>query len=191
MKIYTLAVVVLVSLLFGAAVFENRSLTYNLNRKDSELTQARIELQDTKTLLKIARQKLGYLEQNKAVVQVTAYALSPAFGDNPVFANGRHARTAFAVPSVTLPDDKVINVALSPSAQVKLHAKMNDILVLMDKRGRRKLVVARFVDTTAPEENRPVVDVYFSNTSKAKMWGRHFEYVAINISTSNSPFLKN
>jgi hypothetical protein len=189
MKIKYLAVALIISLV-GFAIVENRELISQFEQKEQQLVQTRTELQTVRSLLKEAQYKLGYLEKNKTVVQVTAFATTPSFGDDPHFANGRSTRTAYAVPTPRLPEDVVVNVALSPPAQLKLHAKMNDILVLMDKKGRKK-VVARFVDTTAPTETRTVVDVYFADARQAVVWGRHFDYVAVNISAPNSPFLRN
>jgi hypothetical protein len=189
MKTKILVVALLISMSVFA-VIQNRGLLHQLEQKNFQLQQTETELKVTRNLLRDARQKLGFLDKNKAQVQVTAFATTPEFGDDPHFANGRSTRTAYAVRSTTLPEDAVVNIALSAPAQAKLRAKMNDIIVLMDKRGRKK-IVARFVDTTAPQETRPVVDVYFASAHQARLWGRHFDYVAVNISAGNSPFLKN
>lgn len=191
MKNFKLFLALLIAIAFGTTVSvlhrQNSTLVHQLNQKDTELTQTQTELQQTKHLLKVAQDKLGYLDKYKATVQVTAYAMTPAFGDNPQFANGRPVHRAYAVKKHKLPEDAIVNVALSASAQRKLNAKLNDLLVIMDKRGRRK-TIARFVDTTAPSETRPVVDVYFADAHQARIWGRHYEYVAVNISAANSPF---
>jgi hypothetical protein len=154
-------------------------LTAQLQRAQGELEQTRVQLAD-------ANRKLGFLEATKARVQVTAYALTPEFGPDPLFSNNSPARTAYAVPRHTLPNGKVLNVALSPLAERKLHANLNDTLVLTTKRGGRKYV-ARFVDRTAQSETRPVVDVLFADAHQARIWGRQ-NFYAVNISRADSPF---
>ncbi len=156
-----------------------QELTAQLQRTQGELEQTRVQLAD-------ANRKLGFLETTKARVQVTAYALTPDFGPDPVFSNNSPARTAYAVPKHTLPTEKVLNVALSPVAERKLHATLNDTLVLTTRRGGKRYV-ARFVDRTAQSETRPVVDVLFADAHQARIWGRQTFY-AVNISRSDSPF---
>lgn len=156
-----------------------QELTAQLQRTQGELEQTRVQLAD-------ANRKLVFLEATKARVQVTAYALTPDFGPDPVFSNNSPARTAYAVPKHTLPAEKVLNVALSPLAERKLHANLNDTLVLTTRRGSKRYV-ARFVDRTAQSETRPVVDVLFANAHQARIWGRQTFY-AVNISRSDSPF---
>jgi hypothetical protein len=154
-------------------------LTAQLQRTQGELEHMRVQLAD-------ANRKLGFLEATKAHVQVTAYALTPEFGPDPLFSNNSPARTAYAVPKHTLPTGKVLNVALSPLAERKLHANLNDTLVLTTKRGGSKYL-ARFVDRTAQSETRPVVDVLFSDAHQARIWGRR-NFYAVNISRPDSPF---
>jgi len=154
-------------------------LNAQLQRTQGELEQTRVQLAD-------ANRKLGFLEATKAHVQVTAYALTPEFGPDPVFSNNSPARTAYAVPKHTLPAGKMLNVALSPLAERKLHANLNDTLVLTTRRGGNKYL-ARFVDRTAQSETRPVVDVLFADAHQARIWGRRSFY-AVNISRADSPF---
>ena len=150
-----------------------------LQRAQGELSEARVQLAD-------ANRKLGFLEATKARVQVTAYALTPDFGPEPLFSNTKPARSAYAVPQHTLPTGKVLNVALSPLAERKLHATLNDTLLLTTKRDGAKYV-ARFVDRTAQTETRPVVDVLFADAHQARIWGRR-PFYAVNISRPDSPF---
>ena len=154
-------------------------LTARLHSAQGELEQTRVQLAD-------ANRKLGFLEATKSRVQVTAYALTPEFGPDPLFSNNSPARTAYAVPNHTLPTGKVLNVALSPLAERKLGASLNDTLVLTTKHGGNKYL-ARFVDRTAQSETRPVVDVLFADAHQARIWGRR-NFFAINISRSDSPF---
>lgn len=156
-----------------------RDLTAQLQRTQGELENTRVQLAD-------ANRKLGFLDKTKARVQVTAYALTPDFGPEPVFSNNTPARSAYAVPKHALPTGKVLNVALSPLAERKLHANLNDTLVLTTKRGNAKYL-ARFVDRTAQTETRPVVDVLFADAHQARIWGRRPFYV-VDISRPDSPF---
>jgi len=156
-----------------------QELAAQLQRTQGELEQTRVQLAD-------ANRKLVFLEATKARVQVTAYALTPEFGPDQVFSNNSPARRAYAVPKHTLPTEKVLNVALSPVAERKLHATLNDTLVLTTRRGGKRYV-ARFVDRTAQNETRPVVDVLFADAHQARIWGRQTFY-AVNISRSDSPF---
>lgn len=156
-----------------------QELTAQLQRTQGELEQTRVQLAD-------ANRKLVFLEATKARVQVTAYALTPDFGPDPVFSNNSPARTAYAVPKHTLPTEKVLNVALSPLAERKLHANLNDTIVLTTRRGSKRYV-GRFVDRTAQNETRPVVDVLFADAHQARIWGRQTFY-AVNISRRDSPF---
>jgi len=156
-----------------------QELTAQLQRTQSELAVTRVQLED-------ANRKLGFLDGSKARVQVTAYALTPDFGPDPVFSNTAPARSAYAVPKHTLPTGKVLNVALSPLAERKLKATLNDTLVLTTRKGGNKYL-ARFVDRTAQNETRPVVDVLFADAHQARIWGRRTFY-AVNISRPDSPF---
>jgi hypothetical protein len=156
-----------------------QQLTTQLQRTQGELAMTRVQLED-------ANRKLGFLDASKARVQVTAYALTPDFGPDPVFSNTAPARTAYAVPKHTLPAGKVLNVALSPLAERKLKANLNDTLVLTTRRGGNKYL-ARFVDRTAQNETRPVVDVLFADAHQARIWGRRSFY-AVDISRQGSPF---
>jgi hypothetical protein len=119
-------------------------------------------------------------------VQVTAYALTDDFGPDPVFSNNAPARSAYAVPKHNLPAGKILNVALSPMAERKLHANLNDTIVLISRNHSRKHL-ARFVDRTAQTETRSVIDVLFADAHEARIWGRQSFY-AVNISRLDSPF---
>ena len=121
----------------------------------------------------------------KARVQVTAYALTEDFGPEPKFSNNAPARNAYAVPRHTLPTSRVLNVALSPTAERRLHANLNDTIVLVSRNHTQHL--ARFVDRTSQTEVRPVIDVLFANPHEARIWGRRTFY-AVNISQPGSPF---
>jgi hypothetical protein len=174
------AMALLVTLGFGGVI------TIRVRQLNAQLTQRNIELNDAKLQLAEAQKKLAFLETSKTRVQVTAYALTDDFGPTPVFPNNTPARTAFAVPRHTLPAGKVLNVALSPTAEKKLHARLNDTLVLITRRSHRQYM-ARFVDRTAQTETRPVVDVLFADAHQARIWGRQSFDVA-DISTPGSPF---
>jgi len=158
---------------------ELRQLNYQLQQTKADLAQTTTELQE-------ANRKLAFLEGSKAQVQVTAYALTNDFGPDPVFSNNTPARSAYAVPKHTLPMDKVLNVALSPAAEQKLHAKLNDTIVLISRNHQRKHL-AHFVDRTAQDETRSVVDVLFADAHQARIWGRQ-TYFAVNLSGADSPF---
>lgn len=163
--------------------FQNAAAVRNLT---DQLQQTRAELASAAAQLSDAKKKLGFLEAAKARVQVTAYALTDDFGPDPVFSNNTPARTAYAVPRHTLPAGQVLNVALSPAAERKLHANLNDTIVLMPReRGQQHL--ARFVDRTAQEETRSVVDILFADAHQARIWGRRSFY-AVDISRPDSPF---
>ena len=156
-----------------------RQLTERLHKAQTELTEAQLQLDD-------ANKKLKFLEASKARVQVTAYALTDDFGPDPVFSNNAPARKAYAVPQHSLPTGKILNVALSPAAERKLRANLNDTLVLMSRR-HRSPHLARFVDRTAQSETRPVVDILFADAHQARIWGRQTFY-AVNLSRPDSPF---
>jgi hypothetical protein len=151
-----------------------------------QLEQTKSELVDATLRLSEANKKLGFLESSKARVQVTAYALTKDFGPDPVFSNNSPARSAYAVPKHTLPAEKVLNVALSPMAERKLNANLNDTIVLMSRNRARKHL-ARFVDRTAQTETRSVVDILFADAHEARIWGRRSFY-AVDISRPDSPF---
>lgn len=159
---------------------DENNLLRTLATQGHELQQTRLQLQDTTFLLVSAENKLEYLNQHKTAVQVTAYT------GQGKFASGQKTAHSYAVPHHILPDDKVLNVALSPVARQKLHAQMNDYIVLLDK-DQQKTRLARFVDTTSANEQRPVVDVYFAQQDEARTFGRQ-HYLAVNISAQDSPF---
>jgi hypothetical protein len=165
---------------------ENDRATERIQQLSEELQRTRTQLLDTRAALEDANKKLGFLETSKARVQVTAYALTDAFGPDPVFSNNTPARNAYAVPNHTLPAGKVLNVALSPTAERKLHATLNDTIVLISRNHMRQHLV-RFVDRTVQTETRPVVDILFSDAHQARIWGRQTFY-AVNISQPDSPF---
>ncbi len=174
------AMALLVTLGFGGVI------TIRVRELNAQLAQKNIELGDAKLQLAEPKKKLEFLESAKTRVQVTAYALTDDFGPAPVFSNNTPARTAFAVPKHTLPAGKVLNVALSPTAEKRLHARLNDTLVLMTRRSQPQYM-ARFVDRTAQTETRPVVDVLFADAHQARIWGRQSFDVA-DISRPGSPF---
>ncbi len=155
-------------------------LMRTLTAQSNELQQTKLQLQETTHLLANAENKLAFLSQNKTAVQVTA------FTGRGSFASGRKTAESYAVPHHTLPEDKVLNVALSPTARRKLHARMNDYIVLLD-RNQQRARLARFVDTTSANEVRPVIDVYFAKKDDAITFGRQ-DYLAVDISAENSPF---
>ena len=185
MKTLKLVVALLISIALGVGASkvlrmrnQNQTLVHQLNQKDTELSLAKTELTQTKFKLATAENQLGFLDKNKTAVQLTAYTAAPSFihGTGPAHSVLSHT---------SLPEDKVIYVALSPPLQSKLHARRNDYIVLIH--GHRK-TIARFVDTTAPNVQEPVVDLLFANHEQAKAWGRHMDYYAVNISLSSSPF---
>jgi hypothetical protein len=146
----------------------------------SELQQAEYKLRETTHLLANAEKRLGFLSSHKTTVEVTA------FTGRGTFANGLKTDHSYAVPNHTLPDDKLLSIALSPTAQRQLHARMNDYIVLLEK-NTQKARLARFVDTTSENEVRPVVDVFFEKAEEALTFGRQ-QFIAIDISEKGSPF---
>jgi len=170
----------------GVTVHRYQSNAARIQQLQQQLEQRDRELADVRNQLADANKKLAFLATSKTGVQVTAYALTEDFGPNPVFSNNTPAREAYAVPKHTLPAGKVLNVALSPLAERKLRANLNDTLVLTTRRNHRQYL-ARFVDRTAQTETRPVVDVLFADAHQARIWGRQSFY-AVNISRSGSPF---
>jgi len=185
-----LTMALLITFVLGAGVglrrYENVRNAAVVRQLSDQLEQTKSALVDANVRLSEANKKLGFLESSKARVQVTAYALTDDFGPDPVFSNNAPARNAYAVPKHTLPAGKVLNVALSPMAERKLHANLNDTIVLMSRNRTRKHL-ARFVDRTAQAETRPVVDILFANAHEARIWGRRSFY-AVNISRPDSPF---
>jgi hypothetical protein len=190
MTMRNLTMALLVTFVLGTAVglhhYENVQNAAVVRQLSDQLQQAKSELVDATVRLSEANQKLAFLDSSKARVQVTAYALTDDFGPDPVFSNSAPARSAYAVPKHTLPTGKVLNVALSPTAERKLHANLNDTIVLMSRNRTRKHV-ARFVDRTAQTETRPVVDILFADAHEARIWGRRSFY-AVDISRADSPF---
>jgi hypothetical protein len=190
MTMRNLTMALLVTFVLGAGVgfhrYENVRNAAVVRQLSDQLQQTKSELVDVTVRLTEANKKLGFLESSKARVQVTAYALTGDFGPDPVFSNNAPARSAYAVPKHTLPAGKVLNIALSPMAERKLHANLNDTIVLMSRNRTRKHL-ARFVDRTAQTETRPVVDILFADAHEARIWGRRSFY-AVNISRPDSPF---
>ena len=179
----------IVTLCAGGTLFRRREdarAAQRIQQLSEELQRTRTQLLSTRAALEDANRKLGFLETSKARVQVTAYALTDDFGSDPVFSNNTPARNAYAVPNHTLPAGKVLNVALSPMAERKLHASLNDTIVLMSRNHMRQHL-ARFVDRTVQTETRPVVDILFADAHQARIWGRQTFY-AVNISQPDSPF---
>jgi hypothetical protein len=151
-----------------------------LAQQSRQLEQTQSQLQDTKHRLAAAEKKLGFLNQHKTKVQVTAFTVQGTF------ANGIKTAHSYAVPTHRLPENNVLNIALSPTARERLHARFNDYIVLLD-RYQQKMRLARFVDTTSADELRPVVDVFFGNPDEARIFGRQ-NFQAVNISADGSPF---
>jgi 3D (Asp-Asp-Asp) domain-containing protein len=184
----TVKILSVVLLIAGSAVLTN-TVRYRhdktrflraLTEQKTQLQQAEQKLQETKHLLATAEKKLGFLSQHKTTVQVTA------FTGQGSFASGQKTAQSYAVPNHVLPEDKVLSIALSPTARRNLHAQMNDYIVLLDKH-QQKARLARFVDTTSANELRPVVDVFFAQQEEARTFGRQ-HYLAVNISAEDSPF---
>jgi hypothetical protein len=173
----------------GVTVHRYQNNAVQVQQLQQQLQQREHELDDARNQLADANKKLAFLETSKTRVQVTAYALTEDFGPDPLFSNNTPARKAYAVPKHTLPAGKVLNIALSPLAERRLHASLNDMLVLTTRRSHRQYI-ARFVDRTAQSETRPVVDVLFADAHQARIWGRQSFY-AVNISQANSPFAQN
>lgn len=190
MTMRNLTMALLVTFVLGTSVglhrYENARNAAVVRQLSDQLQQTKSELVDATVRLSAANQKLAFLDSSKARVQVTAYALTGDFGPDPVFSNSAPARSAYAVPKHTLPAGRVLNVALSPMAERKLHANLNDTIVLMSRNRARKHL-ARFVDRTAQTETRPVVDVLFADAHQARIWGRRSFY-AVDISRPDSPF---
>lgn len=190
MTIRNLTMALLVTFVLGAGVglhsYENARNAAVVRQLSDQLEQTKSQLVDATVRLSAANQKLAFLDSSKARVQVTAYALTGDFGPDPVFSNNAPARSAYAVPKHTLPAGRVLNVALSPMAERKLHANLNDTIVLMSRNRARKHL-ARFVDRTTQTETRPVVDILFADAHQARIWGRQSFY-AVNISRPDSPF---
>ena len=190
MTIRNLTMAVAITLVLGAGValrsHENAQNAAVVRQLGAQLEGTKTQLADAMAQLSDANKKLGFLEASKARVQVTAYALTDDFGPDPLFSNNAPARGAYAVPKHSLPAGKVLNVALSPTAERKLHANLNDTIVLMSRNRARKHL-ARFVDRTAQTETRPVVDILFADAHEARIWGRQSFY-AIDISRLDSPF---
>ena len=190
MTMRNLTMALLVTFVLGTGVglhrYENARNAAVVRQLSDQLQQTKSELVDATVRLSAANQKLAFLDSSKARVQVTAYALTGDFGPDPVFSNSAPARSAYAVPKHTLPTGKVLNVALSPMAERKLHANLNDTIVLMSRNRTRKHL-ARFVDRTAQTETRPVVDILFADAHQARIWGRQSFY-AVDISRPDSPF---
>ncbi len=181
-KIASLALLIISSAVTDTAHYKHdqNHLLRTLTTQSNELQQTKLQLQETKHRLASAENKLGFLNQHKTAVQVTA------FTGHGKFASGLKTAQSYAVPHHILPDDKVLNIALSPTARRNLHAQMNDYIVLLDK-SQEKARLARFVDTTSASELRPVVDVFFAEQAEARTFGRQ-HFLAVNISAQDSPF---
>jgi hypothetical protein len=180
----------LITLVVGAGVMlrsqEDAHNPAAVRQRRDQLEQTGTELTDALAQLGSANKRLVFLEAAKASVEVTAYALTDDFGPDPVFANNAPARNAYAVPKHALPAERILNVALSPMAERKLHANLNDMIVLMS-RNRSRQHLACFVDRTPQTGTRPVVDILFADAREARIWGRRSFY-AVNISSPDSPF---
>ena len=182
-----LAIALLISLVLGGKIWslyeQNHTLTRQLNEKTNQLSYSQTELKQIQVRLAVAEKKLGFLDKYKTTVQVTAYTQASS---SSRFADGGSVAHVFAVPQHTLPEDRVVSVALSPTAQNRLHARLHDYIVLIHRRSHRR-TVAKFVDII-PNESRPVVDVFFADSHQAVLWGRKTDYYAVNLSSPNSPF---
>ncbi len=187
MKNLKLVVALLISCVLGGKLWilheQNHALVRQLNDQTNQLSHTQIELKQIQIRLAVAERKLGFLDKYKTTVQVTAYTEASS---SARFADGRAVEHAYAVPKRILPEDQVVSVALSPTAQGKLHARMHDYIVLVNRHNHRK-TLARFVDTM-PNESRPVVDVFFADSHQAFLWGRKTDYYAVNLSSEDSPF---
>lgn len=161
---------------------EKNHFLLTLAAQGNELEQTKLQLQQTANLLVRAENKLGFLDLHKTAVQVTA------FTGRGSFASGLKTAGSYAVPYHILPEDKVLNIALSPSARRSLHARMNDYIVLLDE-NLQNAKLARFVDTVSAKEVRPVVDVFFARHAEALTFGRQ-HFLAVNLSAQDSPFLE-
>jgi hypothetical protein len=184
----TIKIASLALLVIGSAVVAN-TIRYRHDKnhflktiatQSTELQHTKVQLGATEQLLANAEKKLGFLNQHKTTVQVTA------FTGQGKFANGHETVNAYAVPHHLLPEGEILNIALSPAAQQNLHARLNDYIVLLDAK-QQKARLARFVDTTSDKEIRPVVDVFFALEDEARIFGRQ-QFEAINISAKDSPF---
>lgn len=184
----TLKIALVVLLIVASAVISN-NMRYRHDKKrflrtiteqGKELQRTKVQLDETKHLLVSAEKKLGFLNNHKTPVQVTA------FTGQGSFANGTETVRAYAVPTHILPSDNILSIALSPLARHNLHARLNDYIVLLDRTGQISRL-ARFVDTTAADEIRPVVDVFFARDEDARIFGRQ-QHLAVNISAADSPF---
>jgi hypothetical protein len=179
----------MITLVVGAGVARRRQEDAQnavVRQLPDQLEQTKTELADATAQLGNANKKLAFLEAAKARVEVTAYALTDDFGPDPVFANNAPTRNAYAVPKHALPAGKILNVALSPMAERKLLANLNDMIVLVS-RNRSREHLARFVDRTPQTGTRPVVDILFADAHEARIWGRQSFY-AVDISRPDSPF---
>ena len=190
MTMRNVTMALLITFVLGAGVglrsYENMHNAALVRQLNAQLEQTQTRLADATAQLTDANKKLAFLEASKARVQVTAYALTDDFGPDPLFSNNKPARSAYAVPRHTLPAGEILNVALSPLAERKLHASLNDTIVLMSRNHARQHL-ARFVDRTAQTETRPVVDILFADAHQARIWGRQ-NFYAVDISRTDSPF---
>lgn len=187
----TLKIAVVVILIVASVVLTN-NLRLRRDKKrfmgvvaeqNKQLQQTQSQLQETRHRLEKAEKKLGFLNQHKTKVQVTAFTVQGKF------ANGVKTDESYAVPTHKLPEHNILNIALSPAARERLHARFNDYIVLMDKY-QQKIRLARFVDLTSSDEFRPVVDVFFADPDEARIFGRQ-NFQAVNISEGDSPFSEN
>ena len=172
-----------------AAVREKR-LRYEIQNRDTQIVQLGQQLVETEAKLAADDIKLGYLDKYSKRVLVTAYTTRQGelsrHGWGYWFANGERTRGAFGVVGSILPQDHILNVALSPSAQAALHARMNDYLAFRLS-GSNKVLLARFVDTTSKDQKKPVVDVFFRDRIAASEWGCKRGY-AVDVSRRVAPF---
>ena len=188
-NIMMVSLITLITFVLGAGAAVRRhedSQIIKLRQLAVELEQTKVKLAVVTGQLSDANKKLAFLDASKSRVQVTAYALTDDFGPDPFFSNNTPARSAYAVPKHALPAGKVLNVALSPVAERKLHAQLNDTIVLVSQNQAHRHI-ARFVDRTAQSETRPVVDILFADAHEARIWGRRSFY-AVDISQTDSPF---
>jgi hypothetical protein len=172
------------------AFIQQSRLKAVIQSKDVRIAYLGQRLAETENSLATANSRLGYLDGHGRKVLITAYTTKQgelsSRGLGYWFANGERTRGAFGVSGNALPQDHVLNVALSRSAQATLHAKMNDYLALWLK-GSDKMLLARFVDTTSSSQPKPVVDVFFRNQTAASEWGCKGGY-AVDVSRRGAPF---
>jgi hypothetical protein len=87
----------------------------------------------------------------------------------------------YALQGHSLPEGEVVYAAFSSKVKKQLHANLNDYFVIVHKQSHQTRVL-KFVDMVSASEHRPVVDLYFSNSHQAALWGRQTGYCVMNFS---------